>query len=820
MEHKHGVYDSDARFSINSTTRQIKNESSRKTTLMQNDHNSERFTFELPRYIESHDMSLCNQVEVHYLNSSAKDKEEFRKGLYTVDDLQISPDDPEKVVCSWLISQNATQLVGKLSFRLRFKCVEDGVITYAWHTAVFADISVSDGINADESFEMDYVDIIEQWKEAVRIEFAQWHEETVAEMSAEVTAWKEVESGKVRGEMTAFSAQWNDALNVERKRIDQFVAMPEGATTNDAELADIRVGANGKTYGTAGEAVRNQVLGTYRFPFIVLHGSSLVNFDTQNKTVTVPTFRAIGKEGFLDVENTTLNFATSNGINVVYFKDGALGICFTSQITTEMQPVFSFNAVSIGVFVGCTLPVANYSVDGKTFFEYKDGTAKRFYQNGYLATKKIPVSFDTENQTVTIANDFRLQGVKQYATTSAETTLEWDMTGSATNYVYLNSDKELVCSSKAPTTDDIYLFAFFKGKSYLDNRSGCTLPANLYKVDGHAYIEEKVIVFDSNRTTPIEINENTKILGNGYELNLGTELTGTRAGNIVTVEYVPEEDTHFYKAFVDQTEELLIETSRPYYNVTIWAFNGNKYESVRLTPYLTLEEVTANENSFTYADGIITINSANYTRFVLAGEDDYGIGVTANVSVEIHDLKILFARNNCLKVISGHINAYNCEFGYATAANGLSVQNADCNTFGCKAYYNRNDGFNYHYTGHSTVIECEGYNNFDDGISHHEDSTFEINGGVWFNNGKAGIASPTYGSTGRVSNVMCHSNYYGIYADAEEQQSEPVFINGAVITNNKKGIHSRNYTLNVFNSTVADNSADVVTSGTGVVKVM
>lgn len=249
MQHIHSVVDTDTRFIINPITRQIRNETSRKTSLMQNDHNSERFTFELPRYIENHDMSHCNKVEVHYLNSSAKDKEAFNKGLYTVTDLKVNEDDPEKVVLSWLISNNATQLVGKLSFRIHFKCIENDVITYAWHTAIFADITISDGINADESFEMEYVDIIEQWKYALK-------REVTEEVNANVTEWADMESGRVRGEMTSFSAQWNDALNVERNRINNIVALPEGSTTGDAELMDIRVGADGVTHKTAGDAVR------------------------------------------------------------------------------------------------------------------------------------------------------------------------------------------------------------------------------------------------------------------------------------------------------------------------------------------------------------------------------------------------------------------------------------------------------------------------------------------------------------------------------------------------------------------------------------
>ena len=111
MAHIHEVIESDKCFTIDQITRAIINDAgNKKTQLIQNDHNSERFAFQLPRYIEGHDMSLSNKVEVHYIHLDQSSNEKI-VGVYEVTDLALSEDN-ESVLLSWLISNNATKYVG------------------------------------------------------------------------------------------------------------------------------------------------------------------------------------------------------------------------------------------------------------------------------------------------------------------------------------------------------------------------------------------------------------------------------------------------------------------------------------------------------------------------------------------------------------------------------------------------------------------------------------------------------------------------------------------------------------------------------------
>lgn len=161
--HEHPVMDTDIHLVIDPDDRTITNPTRERITIMQYDHNSERLTFELPRYIEEHDMTLCNRVRIHFDNIDGQTGAE-NADVAEVYDLQVDADNEDIVTCSWVIPRQATQLAGELSFLIQYMCVsDDGVVTYEWHTDIFEGVDVKTGRNNGDPVVIEYSNILEQW---------------------------------------------------------------------------------------------------------------------------------------------------------------------------------------------------------------------------------------------------------------------------------------------------------------------------------------------------------------------------------------------------------------------------------------------------------------------------------------------------------------------------------------------------------------------------------------------------------------------------------------------------------------------------------
>lgn len=161
----HDVVDTDPHFIVDMMTRTISDQSPVGTNLMQYDHNSQRLTFEMPLTIDGHKMNQCNRVEVHFINIGSNGKR-TNGSIYPVDDLAINTEDPEneKITFTWLVSRDATQYAGSLSFALKFICDdEEGHPIYVWNTEVCTSISIGVGMDYGNSIATQYNDLLTVW---------------------------------------------------------------------------------------------------------------------------------------------------------------------------------------------------------------------------------------------------------------------------------------------------------------------------------------------------------------------------------------------------------------------------------------------------------------------------------------------------------------------------------------------------------------------------------------------------------------------------------------------------------------------------------
>lgn len=184
---------------------------------------------------------------------------------------------------------------------------------------------------------------------------------------------KNTEIGKVSEKVEGLS---ND-IGVLSARLDNIASLPEGSTTADAELMDIRVGADGTTYDSAGEAVRaqfdaaNEHLSNADKDIAELNAKKITKFYASNLGNTTVNDSDSGK--FTDMIlygkseqkqysgknllNPTLGTATMNGVTCTANGDGT----YTLNGTATSDAQFDFATVN--------LPFGTYKLLGATAYQ-------------------------------------------------------------------------------------------------------------------------------------------------------------------------------------------------------------------------------------------------------------------------------------------------------------------------------------------------------------------------------------------------------------------------------------------------------------------
>lgn len=320
--HTHPVPDSDTYFLIDPYTRQIENTNYQKTVLMRGDHNSERFTFELPRYVDGHDMSLCNRVIVHFDNVGDSIENVHSDVAYT-DDLRLNPDNPETVICSWLIRREATQIVGILSFSLQYLCVEDGEITYEWNTDSYDDIEIRKSKQNGEAAVVNYTNVLEQWRSQIFGAGDSVMSNITTEGANQVAAVKNESATQqaaieLKGSETLatipedYTEVYNMAEEALRTKADSVICEAEGTVIAVADASDDHIrGLN--VYGKSSQLTTT---GKNLLP------TTLTASVTRNGVTFIPKFGPDGELLYIDAYGTATDLAYITVITTINLPEG------------------------------------------------------------------------------------------------------------------------------------------------------------------------------------------------------------------------------------------------------------------------------------------------------------------------------------------------------------------------------------------------------------------------------------------------------------------------------------------------------------------
>ncbi|GEM_PF-2035221 len=253
-------------------------------------------------------------------------------------------------------------------------------------------------------------------------------------------------------------------LDVERKRINQMTKLPDGSTTGDAELADIRVASNGRTYDTAGGAVRGQVGGLIE-KTDAINSAIYSAGDTAIEATSVTGYRL--KDGGVENATNSKKIAVYHILNDMYYIKTKYGYQFRSNTNGDS---------AISTFLGACDGVIQ-AVDGARFLAVEMDTED---DNNYGVFEAVNELEKVKNSQLKLDANLEEEGKAADAKAVGEAvgSLKEDLSNKITKFYASNQGETHLADSDNGKIQDMMIY----GKSSQDGTPSVENPVEIKSV--------------------------------------------------------------------------------------------------------------------------------------------------------------------------------------------------------------------------------------------------------------------------------------------------------------------------------------------------